>query len=467
MLAMAAGICYDVTAGLLKVVVAQVQDGGVLAPLAHWSFYAVFLTGPPGFLLSQNAFQQGRMVSSALTVITTVDPVVAIAVGVGWLGERVTTTPVALAGEAVGAVAVVIGVVVLARHGDRADGSMGALTGEERSMVRARIVGVATHLPERQVSSRAVEAAVRRHSNGFVPRAGIIETMTGIRSRHVADDSVQASDLAVAASVKLLADRGIAPADLDLVLFASASQDMVEPATAHIVCAKLGARCPTFDVKNACNSVLNGIQVAEALITTGQYERVLVVTGETPSRAVRWRVRDFTQFAESFPGYTLSDAGAAVLLERAETGGIFHRSFVAESTHWQAGTLPAGGSAHPRDPDFTYYRMDGPALRRAFEALGRAPLDAALAEAGVGWHDFAVICVHQVTMPYLEALIEQTGIPADRVLVTLPEHGNLASANLPFQLSTALQQGRAEPGDRVALLGLAGGVSLGVVFAQL
>jgi 3-oxoacyl-[acyl-carrier-protein] synthase-3 len=317
------------------------------------------------------------------------------------------------------------------------------------------------------MSSHDVETEIRRSSNGFTPRQDVIETMTGIRSRHIADDHVQASDLAVAASVKLLADRGIVPADLDLVLFASASQDMAEPATAHIVCAKLGARCPAFDVKNACNSVLNGIQVAEALIMSGAHDRILVTTGETPSRAIRWRVKDFAQFAECFPGYTLSDAGAAVLLERATTGGIFHRSFVADSAHWDVGTLPGGGSAHPRDPEYTYYRMDGPGLRKAFEALGPAPLDAALAEAGVGWRDFAVVCVHQVTVPYLETLLGRSGIPADRVLVTLPEHGNLASASLPFQLSTALQQGAAVPGDRIALVGLAGGVSLGVVFAQL
>jgi 3-oxoacyl-[acyl-carrier-protein] synthase-3 len=334
-------------------------------------------------------------------------------------------------------------------------------------MARARITGVATHLPARLRHSHEVEAEIARRSNGFVPRANIIEAMTGIRSRHVADDGVQASDLAVSASVKVLADRGIAPSELDLVLFASASQDMVEPATGHIVCAKLGARCPTFDVKNACNSMLNGIQVAESLIAAGRCARVLVTTGETPSRAIRWRVRDFAQFAQAFPGYTLSDGGAAVLLERSATGGIFHRSFLADSAHWQVGTLPGGGSAHPRDPEYTYYRMDGRGLRRAFEAIGRAPLDAALADAGVTWADFAVICVHQVAMPYLAALIERGGLPSDRLVVTLPEHGNLVSVSLPFQLSTAIQRGRAAPGDRVALIGLAGGVSLGVVFAEL
>jgi 3-oxoacyl-[acyl-carrier-protein] synthase-3 len=331
----------------------------------------------------------------------------------------------------------------------------------------ARIAGVAAHVPPRRMTSQDVEAEIGRCSGGFVPRAGIVENVTGIRWRHVADDGVQASDLAVAASRKLLAERGIAPTDVDLLVFASASQDMVEPATAHIVAAKLGVRCPVFDVKNACNSVLNGIQVAEALIVSGQYERVLVVTGETPSRAIRWQVADFAQFVASFPGYTLSDAGAAVLLERADTGGIFHRSFVAASVHWEVGSLPGGGSAHPRDPAYTYFRMDGAGLRRAFEALGRAPLDHALAKAGAVWRDFAVVCVHQVTMPYLATLVERSGIPADRLVVTLPEHGNLASVSLPLQLARAIEQGRAGPGDRVALIGLAGGVSLGVVFARL
>lgn len=334
-------------------------------------------------------------------------------------------------------------------------------------MTAVRIAGVAAFLPEQQLTSHEVEERVRRESHGFAPRAGIVEAMTGIRTRHIADDSVQASDLAVAASVKLLAEAGVPAAELDLVLFASASQDMAEPATAHILAAKLGARCPVFDVKNACNSLLNGIQVAEALIRTGQHDRVLVATGETPSRAIRWRVRDFAQFVEAFPGYTLSDAGAAVLLERASTGGIFHRSFVADSTQWAVGTLPGGGSAHPRDPDATYFRMDGPALRRAFQAMGRGPLDAALTGTGLTWDDFAAICVHQVTLPYLRTFVEGSGVPTDRLVVTLPEHGNLASAGLAFGLSTALEQGRVGPGDRVALIGLAGGVSMGVLFAEL
>ncbi|MBT2208376.1 MULTISPECIES: 3-oxoacyl-ACP synthase III family protein [Actinomadura] len=337
--------------------------------------------------------------------------------------------------------------------------------------MRARITAVAAHLPARTVTSAEVEERVAAESGAaghpYRPRPTIVERMTGIRVRHVMRDDEQASDLAAAAARRVLAGRGLAPEAVDLLVFGSASQDLVEPATAHIVAAKLGARCPVFDVKNACNSFLNGLQVADALVRTGQHERVLVCTGESPSRAIRWSVRDRAQFADAFAGYTLSDGGAAALVEAAPDGGIFYRDFAAVSSAWRVGTLPGGGSMHPRDPERTYFSGDGRRLKDAFAAGGPELFDTALEKTGLGWDDFAVVAVHQVTVPYLEATRAALGIPADRLVVTLPEHGNLASASLPLQLATALERGRCRPGDRVALVGLAGGISLGVVFAEL
>lgn len=333
----------------------------------------------------------------------------------------------------------------------------------------ARIAGVSAYLPETWATSRDVEAQVER-SGPYRPRPGVIEKVTGIRRRCWAPEDWQASDLAVAAAQKLLAEAGLAAIDIDLLLFASASQDMAEPATAHITAAKLGAQCPVFDVKNACNSMLNALQVADALIRTGQHRRVLICTGEVPSRAIRWRVKDRAQFVQAFPGYTLADSGAAILLEAAspaQAGGIFHRAFSAESSAWDVGTLPGGGTAHPRDPEYSYYRMDGRQLMEAFQGLGPGLLHEALAATGLAWTDFAAICVHQVSMPYLRRFCAVAEVPIDRVVVTLPEHGNLASATLPFQLATAIERGDCGPGDRVALIGMAGGVSLGVVFATL
>jgi 3-oxoacyl-[acyl-carrier-protein] synthase-3 len=324
-----------------------------------------------------------------------------------------------------------------------------------------RLAGVAVHLPERRITTAEVERRIG-------PRAappGLLHRLTGIRARHVMADHEQASDLAIAAARKLLAETGTAAADVDLLLFASASQDMVEPATAHIVAAGLELRCPVMDVKNACNSVLNGIEVADALITTGRYRTVLVACGEAPSRAVRWDVRTVGEYLRAFPGYTLGDAGAALLMTAGT--GVLGTAFTADSRHWDVGTLPAGGSRHPRDPERTYFEMDGARLKDAFLGLGTGVLDETLDRLGLRWADFAVVCVHQVSLPYLRVFTERAGVPADKLVVTLPEHGNVASASLPLQLATAIELGRCGPGDLVALVGLAGGVSLGIAVIRL
>ncbi|MFF3437650.1 3-oxoacyl-ACP synthase III family protein [Streptosporangium sp. NPDC002721] len=319
--------------------------------------------------------------------------------------------------------------------------------------MKARITGVAAYLPERTVSSADVE----RRIEGYVPHGGVVERMTGIRRRHVAREDQQASDLAVEAA------RELDHADVDLLVFASASQDMVEPATAHIVAAKLGLSCPVFDVKNACNSMLNGIQIAEALILTGAHRKVLVCSGEIPSRAIRWRVRDRAQFVDSFAGYTLSDTGAAVTVAADVERGIFYRDFAADSTAWAVGTLPGGGTAHPRDPEYSYFRGDGRRLKEAFEAVGPDIFLNALKRTGLTWDDFAIVAVHQVALPYLRFLAQVLDIPEEKLVVSLPEHGNCASTTLPLQLAL----GGWRPGDRVALLGLGGGISTGVMLAEM
>ncbi len=328
----------------------------------------------------------------------------------------------------------------------------------------ARIAGVATHLPSRWISSAESEQRVHLASNGFRPPPGIVQRATGIEGRHVMPDDWQASDLAVAASAKLLAELGLDPSDLDLLIFASASQDMVEPATSHIVAAALGARCPVFDIKNACNSVLNALQVGEALIRSGQYQRILVATGEAPSRGVRWNVRDLAQFAGSFAGFTLSDAGSAVLLEPCEEGdGILAQGHHADSSAWRAGMLPGGGSSSPRDPEASYFVLDGARLKQAFEGIGRQTVTDVLDRAGIAWDDCDLVAVHQVTLPYVTAFADRCGIPAELLQIMVTEHGNCASASLPLQLERAVQSGRVDRGSLVTLVGLAGGISVGTM----
>lgn len=344
---------------------------------------------------------------------------------------------------------------------------------------RSRIAGLEVYVPPARLDTDAVEQRISELSPGFRVPKGLIARVTGIRSRSVMADSEQASDLAVNAAAKVLASCGLQAPDVDLLVFASASQDMVEPATAHIVAAKLGLSCPVMDVKNACNSFLNGLEVADSLISTRRYGRVLVVTGESPSRAVRWSVPDFTTFASSFPGYTMSDGGAAVLLEASADAvagsagasraaeGILAMAFTAKSNHWPVGTLAAGGSAFPRDPEASYFSMDGEKLKDAFLDLGCDVLGETLDALELGWADFSVVCVHQVSAPYREIFAERAGVPRELLVPSVEDFGNLASVSLPLQLKLAVDGGRCGPGDLVALVGLAGGVSLGIAVVRL
>lgn len=330
----------------------------------------------------------------------------------------------------------------------------------------ARISGLGIFLPERTRTTAQTEAHLRERSPGLRLATGLIHRLTGVESVHVRPEGWQTSDLAVAAAREALAE---SPGEIDLLLFASASQDLIEPATSHIVAAKLGLTSPVMDVKNACNSVVNGMQVAEALIAGGQYRRVLVASGEQPSHAVRWNVRDHEQFIRSFPGYTMSDGGAAVILEATDdpATGILDSHFIAVSRHWGIGTLPTGGSVNPRDPEGSYFDMDGAGLQQAFLELGPGPILDVLDRNGLGWDDIDLVAIHQVALPYLPPIFERLGVASDTSVITIADHGNLASVTLPLQLKLARDSGMVGPGSLVLLIGLAGGISLGLMLVRL
>jgi 3-oxoacyl-[acyl-carrier-protein] synthase-3 len=322
---------------------------------------------------------------------------------------------------------------------------------------RVGITAVASSLPETSVSTADLQQRIARASGLPLP-PGMFAQATGIDARRVAAADEYASDLAIRAARRVLADAELDPFDIDLLLFASATRDMAEPATAHVVQAALGGRAHALDVTNACNSFLNGIDLARSMILAGRARRALVVTGETPTRAMRPRLDDMAQARTSFAGYTFGDAGAAVLVEPVATGGIVDVDGETHSEHWPVGGIFGGGSRHPRGDEHTYFTGDGHTLRRVFEKIGLSLLERVNHRLAFTWDDYARVLVHQVTLPYLERFVEVTGVPADKLEVTVPELGNMASATLGVQLD------RIRPGlrrgDRVMLVGLGGGVSL-------
>lgn len=329
------------------------------------------------------------------------------------------------------------------------------------------LVGVAAYLPPDRLSSCEVEQKVAALSAGVAIPSGIIELMTGIRSRRVAADGVNASDLAAEAGRRALQKTGVRASEVDLVIYASVSQDLLEPATANIVQEKLGTACPVFDLKNACNSFLNAVQVGEALIQNGTYRTVLITVGEMPSRCIKWSVEDREDLKLSFPGYTLGDAGAAALLRPARnTRGIFYRSFLTASRFWDRGVIPGGGSMHPRGDEWSYIQGDGTMLKQAFFEVGPDILSDALRATGTTCADYDRVLVHQVSMPFIKSFLDLTGVPFEKMVITLPDLGNMGAASLPIAFSLAEDRGEIRPGDRIMWIGLAGGISLGVMLME-
>ncbi|MFF7366816.1 3-oxoacyl-ACP synthase III family protein [Streptomyces tricolor] len=322
---------------------------------------------------------------------------------------------------------------------------------------RVGITAVGACLPEFTVTSEQLQEHITAASGLSLP-ARTLERVTGISSRRAVTEGEYASTLAVRAARTALTRSGLAPFDVDLLVFASATRDMAEPATAHIVQAELGSRAHALDVTNACNSFVNGIDTARAMILAGRARRALVVTGETPSRAVRYTPSGPGQLRDGFAGYTFGDAGAAVVLEAVERGGILDVDTETHSEHWPVGGIFGGGSRHPRGDEHTYFRGDGAELREVFEKVGTSVLDRMRQRTGLAWDDFRHILVHQVTVPYLDRFVELAGVPRDRLVVTVPELGNMASATLGVQLDRV--HDGLHPGDRVLFVGLGGGVSI-------
>jgi 3-oxoacyl-[acyl-carrier-protein] synthase-3 len=344
------------------------------------------------------------------------------------------------------------------------------LTRSAGPTVRAAIAGVGSWVPEDVITCEDVERRITEASrkHGFVPRPGVVLERTGVRERRYKRREDDASDLAVRAARRAIEQAGITVQDIDLIIFASSSQDLVEPATSHLVSHKLGARAMVFDVKNACNSFINGMQVADSFIRTGQYARVLVCTGEAPSEAIRWELEDWEHMKRSFAGYTFGDAGAAAVLEvRSDGTGITYMDFVAASHNWELCTLRGGGTMHPRDDEHSYFAGDGNSLRDAFIELGPHILMEMFQKTRTTFEDYDVVLIHQVTEPFLDVFLQVSTVPEEKIVRTVDHLGNVASATMPLQLDRAIADGRVKRGSNVLWVGVGAGISVGVMSTRI
>jgi 3-oxoacyl-[acyl-carrier-protein] synthase-3 len=338
-------------------------------------------------------------------------------------------------------------------------------TGED-TMIRAVIAGTGRYLPDAVWSSAMVEARVNEHSGDWRIPDGVIRLATGVVERRYAPDDLASSDLALRAAARALEAAGAEPVDIDLLIFASASHDVAEPATANIVQAGLGCeRAAVMDVKNACNSFLNGLDVAQAFIETGRATRVLVAAGERLSPTIKWDIGSSDALPTRLAALTLGDAGAACVVEASPDThrGLRRGAFESDGRHWELSTVLGGGSRYGASPEQMYFECRSTKLQQL--ATERIPTLVHDVLVKLDWEldDVALVVPHQVTTSVIERIVSMLGYPRERCMITLDRFGNTAAASIPVALDLALEQGRASVGDKVLLVGGAAGFSAAVI----
>ncbi len=317
----------------------------------------------------------------------------------------------------------------------------------------ARITGTGSHLPPRRLSNDDMAALLA--ARGLETSDAWIVERTGIRARHFADDGVNSSDLALHAARAALHDAGRSADDLDLIIVATSTPDMVFPSTACILQAKLGAAgCPAFDVQAVCSGFVYGLGIADAMIRAGNARCALVVGAEVFSRLL--------DFDDRTTCVLFGDGAGAVVLEASAEPGILATDLHADGRH--AGILCTPGTvAGGRVLGEPLLTMDGPAVFKlavgVLDSTARAVLEkAGRTEADVDW-----LIPHQANLRIMHGTARKLKLSLDKLIVTVHEHGNTSAASVPLALDAAVRSGRIQRGDTVLLEGVGGGFTWGAV----
>jgi 3-oxoacyl-[acyl-carrier-protein] synthase-3 len=315
----------------------------------------------------------------------------------------------------------------------------------------SRIAGTGGYLPARIVTNSDLEKRIDTSDEWIVSR-------TGIRQRHVAADDERTSDLALAASRKAIEAAGITPQEIDLIIVATTTPDMIFPSTACILQAKLDTGpCAAFDVQAVCSGFIYGVSIADQFIRAGQHRCALVVGAEIYSRILDWTDRATCVL--------FGDGAGAVVLKASEEPGILSTHLHADGRYQKLLCVPgtvAGGKVEGRP----FLQMEGNAVFKfAVKALEEV-VEEALARNGMQKSDIDWLIPHQANIRIISATAKKLGLDMDKVVVTVDRHGNTSAASIPLALDEAVRDGRVRSGEHVLLEGVGGGFTWGAVLMQ-
>ena len=320
----------------------------------------------------------------------------------------------------------------------------------------SRITGTGSFLPPQRVTNAELAAQLAR--DGIETSDDWIVERTGIRARHFAAPDVAASDMAVQAARHALEAAGRKPEEIDLIIVATSTPDMVFPSTACIVQRKLGAfGGAAVDVQAVCSGFVDGLAVADSMIRTGLASKALVIGSEVFSRIL--------DFKDRTTCVLFGDGAGAVVLEASDQPGILASELHADGRHVEILCTPGtvSGGKVLGDP---LLKMDGQAVFKLAVGVLESAARAVLAKAGRSDADIDWLIPHQANIRIMQGTARKLKMPADKLVVTVDEHGNTSAASIPLALDVAVRKGQVKRGDTVMLEGVGGGFTWGAVLLQ-
>jgi 3-oxoacyl-[acyl-carrier-protein] synthase-3 len=325
-------------------------------------------------------------------------------------------------------------------------------------LVRAKITALGTYVPPRVLTNRDLEKIVETSDEWILTR-------TGIRERHIVDQGVATSDLAAEAARRALAQRGIDPSEIEAIVVATVTPDMLFPSTACLVQNKLGAKgCWGFDLSAACSAFVFALQTGAQFIATGAHKKVLVIGAD-----VMTSILDYTDRATCI---LFGDGAGAVILEPAEDGvGLIDFVHEIDGSGGCSLFMPAGGSLHPAshetvDKKMHFVHQDGGAVfKYAVRKMGEV-CEKLLARNGFTADDIDCFIPHQANQRIIQATAERVGLKPDRVIINIDRYGNTTAGTIPLAMQTAREEGRLKKGDLVLLASVGAGFTVGATLLR-
>jgi len=334
-----------------------------------------------------------------------------------------------------------------------------SLTLRPRVPVRAKISALGTWTPPRLLTNADLEKMVETSDEWITSRVGI-------KQRHIVDPGMATSHMAVEAAKLCLAERGVDPSEVEVIIVGTVTPDMLFPATACLVQDRLGAKGAWgFDLSAACSGFVYSLQMGAKLVESGAQKNVLVIGADTMSSII-----DYTDRATCV---LFGDGAGAVLIEPAQDGelGIIDFHHEIDGSGGCALFMPAGGSLHPSSRDTVdkkmhYVHQDGQAVYKFAVRKMVEATTTVLERNGIAGADLGCFVAHQANKRIILGTSERLGLPEDKVIINIDRFGNTTAGTIPLAMETARQEGKLKKGDLVLVASVGAGFTVGAALLR-